>query len=183
MAKLTSFDGLKTEIQAWLEREGEPALVARLDTIIQMAESWLNRKLNGYQREVACPLTTDADGKVALPTGATAVKSVTYLTRPYAFALSGNTIKIADGASRTFDVVYMSRLTSLGPANATNWLLQIAPDAYLQACLGQASLFLENVQMAAVYRGEAVEILKDLNLQSTAAQYGMASLTIPGQVP
>ncbi|UXN74502.1 hypothetical protein N8D56_05010 [Devosia sp. A8/3-2] len=183
MAGLNSYNDLTNEIQQWLEREGEPALVDRIPTIIQMAESWLNRKLQGYQREVTGTLTTDTDGKVAMPPGATAIVSVDYAGRPYRFKLSGNTLTVSNGASRTFDVVYNSRLVPLSAGNQTNWLLQIAPDAYLYACLGQASVFLENVQMAAVYSSQAANILSEFNLQITAAQYGQRSLTPAVQVP
>lgn len=183
MAGLNSYDDLKSEIQQWLEREDEPALVDRIPTIVQVAESWLNRKLQGYQREVTGTLTTDTDGKAALPAGATAIVSLDYAGRPYRFKLSGDTLTVSNGASRTFDVVYNSRLVPLSDGNQTNWLMQIAPDAYLYSCLGQASVFLESVQMAAVYSSQAANILSELNLQSVAAQYGQRSLTPAVRVP
>lgn len=183
MAGLNSYDDLKNEIQLWLEREGEPALVDRLPTIIQLAEAWMNRQLRGYQREVTGTVETDTAGKVALPLGATRVKSVSLNGRPYRFALSGNTLTIAGAGAATFDIVYMSKLAPLSGTNQTNWLLQEAPDVYLSACLSRASLFSENLTMGPVYESQAQAFLSELNSQGVVAQYGQESLTIPGPVP
>jgi len=184
MAEMSTHDDLVTEIQLWLEREGDTDLINRIPTIIQMAESWLNRELNGYQREVTGTITTDASGYADLPTGFISLVAMSYGGQPYrTYSLGGGQIYVADGSSRTLDVIYRSRLPGLSDSNPTNWLLEIAPDAYLYACLSQASVFLENVQGAALYASQASNILSSLNLQSIAAQFGGAGLRSRGVTP
>lgn len=183
MAVVTDFASLKTAIQKWMEKEGEPALLNQLDTIVQMAEAWLSRRLRGYQREVTGTVLLDAEGKAAIPAGTLAVKSIAGNGVPLAFSLSGATLSVEGARSATLDMVSIVRLPALGDANPSNWLMQEAPDAYLYASLAQANIFLEAAQNAALYLSQASEILADLNLTGLAAQYGMASLTPSVQVP
>lgn len=183
MPAITDYDSLQEEVAGWLEREGDTSLTDRLPSIIQAAEGWFNRKLGGYQREVATTLNTDASGTVALPAGFVSVKTVERDGRPWPWRLSGKSIQMVAAGVGSFDLVYASRLVALSGDNTTNWLLEDAPDAYLYACMAQASVMLENFTSAAIYASQAETILSDLNLQSTAAQFGMASLSIPGVVP
>lgn len=183
MPAITDFASLQEEVAGWLEREGDTSLSDRLPSIVQAAESWFNRKLAGYQREVEIALTTDASGKAALPAGFVGIKTVEQNGRPWPWSISGSSIRISGASAGSFDVVYKSRLVALDDTNTSNWLLEAAPDAYLYACMAQASVMLENFTSAAIYASQAESILSDLNLQSTVAQYGMASLQIPGGAP
>lgn len=180
---LSNFTELKAEILEFLERTGDAAVTGRLDTIVPLAESWINRRLGGYQREIKVTLIADAVGDIALPVGFTGVKTISMNRRPYRYSVSGSTLTVESGANGTFDLVYLSRLVPLTDANPTNWLLDAAPDAYLDACLMRACIFLQDAAAAQGYGGTAGDSLDELTKQNMAAQYSNASLKIAGQVP
>ena len=176
---ITDYTSLKEAVLAWLEREGDTALSGQINTIISLAESWLRRQLAGYQREIATTLTTDGTGAVALPIDFIGVKGVSLANVPYSYSISGTTLVVARGASRTFDVVYYGKLPGLSETNPTNWLLSLAPDVYLYACLARASAFAQDWQNAAIYEGNATEALTQVNMQNAVAQYGRSGMNLP----
>lgn len=180
---ITDRQSLEAVILAWLERDGDTALEGQVGTIIQNAESWLNRKLLGYQREVVGTLAVDADGYAALPTGALGIAGISYLGIPKRFQVSGTQIYVPNYGNYTLDIVYYSKLMPLEDDADTNWLLEVAPDAYLYACLSQASIFAQDIQNASVYASQAEGILNELILQNTVAQYGRAGLSLPRHAP
>lgn len=177
---ITDYTSLKSAVTAWLERDGDTSLSAQLPTIISMSESWLKRQLVGYQREITTTLAADADGVVALPSDFIGIRSVYFGTRPYKYSISGTSLTVNNGAGYTFDVTYYASLPALSDENTTNWLLELAPDVYLYACMAQASAFSQDWQNAAIYEAKATQFLEELNLQNTVAQYGRAGLVVNG---
>lgn len=76
------------------------------------------------------------------------------------------------------EMVYRALLPPLGSANATNWLLLLAPDAYLYGTLMEAAPYLhedERIPTWATGREGAVKGLNDLNEKFN---YGAGPLTI-----
>ena len=168
------YAGLKTAINNWSERSYDDT---QLDEFIDLAEAAIRRRLVGYQREITTTLTTDADGEVALPSDFLGIRSVYYDTTPYRWNISGSTLYVADGESRTFDVTYYGKLPALSDSNTSNWLLETAPDAYLFMCRAYQSGFDEDPN-AAQWEGRAFGILDELNVQSTVAQYSRTGLRL-----
>lgn len=180
---ISNYAELKAEILSFLEREGDSKVTPKLDTIIALAESWINRRLRGYQREVTASVTADAAGIVPLPAGFVGARSVSMNGRPAAYSMTGTSLVIERGADGTFDLVYLVRLAPLSLLVPTNWLLQAAPDAYLDACLMRASILLQDPEGAAAYGGSAASAIDELTVQNTIAQYANARFTMPVQVP
>ena len=80
-------------------------------------------------------------------------------------------------------MTYAQSLVPLSASNATNWLLALAPDAYLFMVKAQARAFEEEWQTAAGLEAKANGIIDELNLQSDLAQYAHATLVINGPTP
>lgn len=171
------YDSLKTSIQSWSERDYTDE---ELDAFIDNAEAQVRRRLVGYQREITTTLTTDADGEVALPADCIAMRSVYYDDEPYDYSVSGSTLTVEDGASITFDVVYLGKLPALnGTTQTTNWLTDEAPDVYLLLCQAQQRAFEEEYATAAGLEASGLVKLDELGLQNTVAQYGRQGLSLP----
>jgi len=168
------YAGLKTAINDWSDGGYDDA---KLDEFIDLAEAAIRRRLVGYQREITTTLTTDADGEVALPSDFLGIRSVYYDTTPYRWNISGSTLYITDGESRSFEVTYYAKLPELSDSNPTNWLLDEAPDAYLFMCRAY-QLAHDEDPGAQVWEQKAFGILDDFNVQNTVAQYSRTGLRL-----
>lgn len=181
---ISNYTELKAEILAFLERDGDATVTDRLDTIIPLAESWINRRLAGYQRELSAPIVTDGNGIGTLPAGFVGARTLRRADgRTFSYDVSGSTITVTAGASQSLNLLYLSRLVGLSDANPTNWLLDASPDAYLDACLMRASILLQDPAGAAAYEGSAAAAIDDLTIQNQAAQYANQRFAIPVRVP
>lgn len=201
---LDSYTGLSTAIGTWATR---PYTTAQTDEFILLAEAAFKRRLKGYQRETTDTLTTDANGEAALPSGFAGMLSVYYGTTtdyplqqvawgalrvrnpsgtggiPSAFAISGTKFKVDYLAAGDFTATYKADLTPLSANDTSNWLLALAPDAYLFMCKAMARAFEEEWDAAAGLEAKANGILDELGLQSDLAQFGRATMTIRGATP
>jgi hypothetical protein len=171
-----NYTSLKASIQSWSERSYDGA---QLDEFIANAEAQIRRRLVGYQREIATTFAVDANGSIALPADFIAMRSVYLGAVPYRYAISGTTLTIEDGASQSFDVVYLGKLPALGSSTATNWLTDAAPDVYLLLCQAQQRAFEEEYGTAAGLEATGLARLDELGLQNTVAQYGRQGLSLP----
>lgn len=171
---LDTYAGLSASLQTWAERTYTQTQV---DEFIAMAEAAFNRRLLGYQREVTTTLATDANGIVALPSGFLGMRSVIQNDLPFQYGISGSSLQITDGASQSFAVTYFAKLAPLSGTNATNWLLDAAPDAYLFMCRALQCAFEEDVA-GQTFEARALGIIDDLTMQNTVAQYARASVTM-----
>lgn len=173
------YDGLKAAINSWSERSYDDT---QLDEFIDLAEAAIRRRLVGYQREITGTLTTNANGEVALPSDFLGMRSIYYDTTPYKWNISGSTLYVTDGESRTFDVVYYGKLPALSDSNPSNWLLADAPDAYLFMCRAYQSGFEEDPNGVA-WESRALAILDEFNIQNTVAQYSRTGYRTRGATP
>jgi len=170
------YSSLKASIQSWSVRTyGDP----QLNEFIANAEAQIRRRLIGYQREITAAFTVDADGMIALPVDFIAMRSVYLGTVPYRYSISGSFLTVADGASQTFDVVYMGKLPPLNGTTTTNWLTDLAPDVYLLLCQAQQRAFEQEYSTAAGLEVSGLAKLDELGLQNTVAQYGRQGMTLP----
>lgn len=85
----------------------------------------------------------------------------------------------------TIEMVYRKVIPALSDSNTTNWLLTMAPDAYLYGSLMEASLFTQNDERvptwAQMYKG-AIDGLTSLNFTS-AYNAGPISVRAVGVTP
>lgn len=195
------YSSLTSAISTWATRTYTSA---QTDEFIAMAEAAFNRRLRGYQRETKDTLTF-TDGIASIPTGCKRILSLAYsayaplkqvsyealIVRnpladsgvPATYAVSGSSLYLDHAISDDLDIVYAATLTALSSSNATNWLIELAPDAYLFMAKAYQRAFEEEWDASAGFEAKALGIIDDLNLESDVAQFGNATLTIRGATP
>lgn len=202
---VTNYTTLTAAINAWSERAYTSA---ETDEFIALAESAFNRRLgSNYRRKVTATITTDSSGEATIPSGVIRLESLTRdvlgsvpLTQvawnalvalnPYAigddaqyFAIKGTALKVAPVTEDDFVAVYWAKLTGLSSGNATNWLIDLAPDAYLAMCQSVQRAYEEDFQIAALYEGKANAILDELVSQANVAEYGNTEMVLSMVTP
>jgi len=172
----------------WLDRDD---LAARAGTFIQLAEARLNRLLDDPEMEVTAtysadgdwtPLPEDFGSMVSISTGNGSLQA----TGPVEFAsyrsIGGTPRRysIYDGgigfaptnASATIALVYKRRLPALSESTPTNWLLTLAPDAYLYGALVQAEGFLAEDDRVAGWKAMFDEAIGELRGDADKRRWG-----------
>lgn len=204
MTAITDYASLTTAIGDWSERTYAST---RTDQFIALAEAEFALMLRNYRREETATITTNSSGVASLPSDFLKVRS---LTRDYSgavplipagwqslinqnaygesgepiwFAISEGSVKVAPIAEDDFTLVYEAKLTALSSGNTTNWLITLAPQAYLYMCLATQEAFEKNFQEAAVWKAQAMEKLHDIGVLSDTAQYGNAEMTLDMVTP
>ena len=186
---IETYDGLQAYIIAHLELDSETA--AQVPTFIRKAEYRLNRLVLAPERETSVSFTTVAgEQAVALPVDYRQLRNAHlvadtgysiypislnelhsewsgYSGQPVHYAIAEQSVQFGPipDAAYSIKLTYMARIPSLTSANDTNWLLTDNADAYIYATLMQASTWLEDLDAAAVYRGELMAIIDEINAQ------------------
>jgi hypothetical protein len=156
------FDTLKTTISTYLNRSD---LDSQIPIFIEMAHRRFNRTLMVPERERSFQ-DTIAQG-YPLPVDFQFMKSITivdaddtpleqisytnlraegeYSARPQRFAISTEAIYFSPqpDSDYTIEIIYVSTIPMLGAFQASNWLLERHPDAYVYGALAQATALLD----------------------------------------
>lgn len=165
------------------------------------AEAKFNRKLtSSFRRMTTTTLTTDSSGIATLPSGFVGLRSIVRdvvgsvpLTQvswdallalnPYEigddasfYAIYDTVLRVAYVTEDDFIAIFDSKLTPLSDSNTTNWLLTLAPDTYLNMCLGEEALFTREFATAAGLASTAMEALAEIVAMDQVAQFGNAAL-------
>lgn len=202
---LSTYSGLSTAIGTWSTRTYSST---QTDEFILLAEALFNRKLKqDFRRRGTATINTDASGEGTLPTGfvgmtslvrdvlgSVPLKQVSWdaliARNPYedaddagVYAIHGTTLKTAPVTDDNFTCVFSSTLTGLSSGNTSNWLLALAPDAYLFACKAMQRAFEEEWTVAEGFENKALAILDDLVSQGNVAEYGNAEMTLDMVTP
>lgn len=107
--------------------------------------------------------------------------------QPAFFTIIGSDIELlpVPDSNYTVEMVYRKNIPALSDTNTTNWLLTLAPDAYLYGALLEASMFTQNDERVPLwlqaYRG-ALDSLTSLNFTS-AYNAGPISVMPVGVTP
>lgn len=188
------YASLKTEIANFTHRTD---LTAELDTIIQMAEAVLNRKLRCRQMDISTTLT--ATGRsVALPADFLEVRNVdingspitplkflsseqielydrqssTGKPRSYGIVTSNLILSPTPDQSYVVDLEYYQKLPTLvNGVNTNNWLILGWPDAYLYGALLASVAFTRDDSGVAMWSQAYNAVIEDINRQDSDAQY------------
>jgi hypothetical protein len=157
-----SYDTLLVSIGQWLDRADLSTMIPKF---VEMAHRQFNRTLFPMDRETMFEDTV-TDGYV-LPADIYQLKSIEivddddtpmeqvpyatlkaeaeYECRPARFAIHVGRLYVSpqpeDGA--TMKIAYTARIPMLGTFQASNWLLEKHPDAYIYGALLQATAFLD----------------------------------------
>jgi hypothetical protein len=151
---IASYTELQSAAAGWLNRSD---LTSLIPDFITLTEERMNRALRVRQMETALSSTAIANNAIALPDGTVAVKtlwiegyeecplsSVSYeflLTKgttgiPKYWAMQGDNLYF-DGDGTVSGVLYQ-KIPALSSTEATNWLLEDHPSAYLFGTLSEA---------------------------------------------
>lgn len=205
MAAVTSYSTLTASLATWADRTYS---ADQTDEFIGLAESKFNRKVgSNYRRKSTAVIAIDSAGLGTLPTGSVAIISIVrdllgslplkqvswdalIQRNPYqygndaeVYAVRGTAIQTEPRVADNFNVVYWATLTGLTSVNATNWLMDLAPDIYLSMCMSVQRGYEEEWNAAAIFEGQAMDGLTDLLGQATIAEYGDAEVTLPMATP
>lgn len=106
--------------------------------------------------------------------------------QPYYFSIFGTQIEFAPtpDSGYTVEMIYRANIPALTDSNTTNWLLTLAPDAYLFGSLMQAALYIKDDPRVALWQAahdRAVAGLQNLNL-TMGYNAGPMTMRISGTV-
>lgn len=184
---IATFTELSTEIGEWLDRDD---LTPRIPTFIRLVESRLNRLLEDPEMEVSASLTSSG-GSITLPDDygemvsiGTPYQRLTQATPadfasfnnvsapPRWYSITEGEIQFAPNAAASITLIYRRRIPGLTSTNPTNWLLTLAPDAYLYGALMQASAFLVEDSRAANWKTLFEEAIAELRADAQKRRWG-----------
>ena len=206
---ISTYAELKTALSSWVERAADTSYVGEVDTFIDMAEANFNRLLTSHhEMDATTTLTLDSNGVTTLPADYLAYRSaiwdgaadlpLSYMAWaslqahnpfntsgvPVYFSIRGTTLKVApvaEGANLAFN--YTAKLAALSDSNTTNWLLDLAPDAYLFMGLAMGHAFNENEVKAAGMEAKAKQILQEVFNLGQLAQFNYTGVTLDMPTP
>lgn len=191
---ITNYTELKSTIADWLNRDD---LTTVIPTFISLAEKQMERSVRHYKMIIRKSAILDtqytslpADWletiRVHLTTGDThrlelvslddmvelREKSGNTAGRPRYYAHIGETIESYPTPDSSYDMelMYYQKIIPLGTTVPTNWLLEIAPDAYLYGALLAAAPYLAEDERIEVWGGLYSSAIQALNNTSNASR-------------
>lgn len=107
--------------------------------------------------------------------------------QPKFFTVFGNEMELCPTPDDDYEIemVYRARIPALSDSNTTNWLLTLAPDAYLYGALMEAAPYLHNDERIPVWAGGFKYAVDSLNGQALDQSFnaGPAAMTVSGATP
>ena len=197
MATITNYTTLQSAIADYLNRQD---LTSQIPLFIQLCEADMNTALRTREM-VRRARTTSSAEYVSLPTDwleainlqiVDGVSPLRFLTLDEAdiqkkrgvytsvsfYALMDGAIELvpAPGDDVEIEMVYYAKIPALSDENASNWLLQKAPDAYLYGCLLHAAPFLMDDQRMSTFGSLYAARVTALNDESQKALHSGSPL-------
>lgn len=206
MAAVTDYTTLKSYVVDLLDRSGDTAFAAQLDTFIGLAEAgWYPRLLN-RQMETTADLTV-TDGSASLPSDFHRVRAV-YATingerrvlqpitprqeqilypvdtgDPAYYKIVGSTFYSVPSGDFTATMDYYARFTGLSGSNATNWIITRHPHLYLDSVLAQAMRWTQEEDKAAKYEVSVERTLGIINSSLAMEYFNDSEMTLDSPTP
>lgn len=191
---IVDYASLKTEIANFAHRTD---LTTELDTIIQLAENVLNRKLRCRQMDITTTLSATTRS-TALPADflqmrdvdiqASPIVPLKFVTpeqmqlydlqsstgRPRNYTITAGNLILSPNPDQTYtlDIEYFQKIPTLvNGANTSNWLILGWPDAYLYGCLLASVAFTRDDSGVAMWNQAYNATVEDINRQDDDGQY------------
>lgn len=98
--------------------------------------------------------------------------------RGYYFTRIGNQVKVLQGGTGAYSLLYRAKFAALTDDSDTNWLLSNAYDVYLFQSLKQAAVYLKDVAAAQAYDTLYVAAKDALNLSEAMSQHSGGSMSM-----
>lgn len=198
-----NYTDLKSEIATWLARSGDSNITDNVDTFIDLAEGEFNRVLRTDDMITEATLSLSAGVQtVARPSDYLQAVSAYNTTDPQSIEFA-STKQIRDryatsstGLPRYFSeyaddkflfgpapdsgysvtLVYFQKIPALGVSQATNWLLDVAPDLYLYRTLYAARGFMQDDSGVSMWKQISDGIIGDLQAADNKDRFSGATL-------
>jgi hypothetical protein len=193
---ITTYTELKAAITSWGKRSD---LSSMADDFIDLAEAKLNRRLRCWQQETALVSTPIVSGAITRPSDLLAFKTLVNVNNtgkpveqksleyvlshpsdgPLAqyYAWDGSNLRF-NSQGGTVQGVYYAAIPALSSSAETNWLLTLAPDLYLDACLSECYYFQFDETRGAFYEGRRDNLVEELNIQDKNNRFSGNSLVM-----
>ena len=199
---ITTYTELKTAIANWLDR-GD--LTSVIPDFITIAEKQMEREIRHYKmierssgeldsQYSAVPSDYLETVRFGVITGNTFKLELTTLTdimtrregtqntagRPRYYAHIGETFELFPTPDQAYEteLIYYQELPKLSGSQASNWLLEDAPDAYLYGSLMQASPYLGEDERVGVWSGLYAKAVSDINRVSEKTSQSSSGMRI-----
>ena len=202
---ITNYTNLQTTIADFLNRDD---LTSVIPTFIQLAEADMNRSIRHWQMEKRATAPQDAGDEymqipadwletIRLTVPSNGTSAVTMTSRaamadiraknenistvtPYYYAHADGQFELypTPVEDMTFELLYYSKISSLGASNATNWLLNDHPDVYLYGALVHSAPYLAEDARTAVWKTLYQEAVQKVNMAAENARYSGSGITL-----
>lgn len=198
---LANYTDLQAAISDYLDDE---TLDARIPDFIRLFEVKAQRVLRTSQAKNTATAQTDGAGQVDMPSDFRGIVRVTLANgRPlnfitpddaglrnsyannrttYAYAVEGRTMTVVPAGSVGIVLYYYRGLPVLSVSNASNWLLDENPDAYLYGSLAEAEAFGFNDARLATWRALASDSLAQVIGSDFGSEWANAATVVPDPV-
>lgn len=100
--------------------------------------------------------------------------------RPTHYAHVGENIEVYPNPDAAYDIemLYYEKIPALSDSNTSNWLLEVAPDAYLYGALVQAAPYLQDDARIQVWGGLYGGAVEGVNKEAEKARFGGSGLRL-----
>ena len=193
---LTTYAELQDAIGSWLNRDD---LVPTIPIFIDAAEAEMSRTVRHWRMEKrsTADLTTQYSAlpsdfyepiRLSLTSGTTyrlelagqaemmdlRQRGDNVTRRPRYYAMTDGSIEVfpTPDSTYTLEMVYYSKIVPLSADNASNWLLEYFPDAYLYGALMHSAPFLGEDNRLAVWSTLYGNAINAINADSDKAKFG-----------
>lgn len=205
---ISTFSELKTAVANWLARDDLTSRIPEFITLFEAKANRDLRCTQMEKRSyVTIDLDTDEPEFITLPSNFQTMRrarlsSVTgkprlqflsgmqmdayrYSTanstgQPIYFTVVGDELELAPtpDAEYTIEMVYRAYLTALSDAATTNWLLTLAPDAYLYGALMEAAPYMKDDARVATWAAGYSHAVDGLNRLAMDQSFGAGPLEV-----
>ena len=107
--------------------------------------------------------------------------------QPLYFSIMGGEMELAPtpNSNYTIEMVYRAYISALSASNTTNWLLTLAPDAYLYGALLESVPYIGQDDRLPVWASALSTVLDQINTlgHRQSVDAGPSSVTLPGVTP
>ncbi len=192
MSALANYTELSAYVEDLLDRDD---LADRISTFVRLAEARMNRLLDDPEMEVRTTATAtgnytalpaDFGEMVSISTGNGSLAAVGPVefsgfnsvsgTPRYYSILDGSITFAPANSTAPISMVYRRRIPGLTATSPTNWLLSLAPDAYLYGTLVQAAAFLAEDERVGMWKAAFDEAIGELRIDAARRKWGAGPL-------
>jgi hypothetical protein len=196
---ITTYSELKSAVASWLNRDD---LTAVIPDFIALTEADMDRKIRHWRMEQRSTATIDArytqlpDGfmeavRFHLDVDERAIDLVTPTFmqkqrqgnadaggRPKYYSIIAGQIEVwpTPDAAYTGELYYYARTTPLDDSNASNWILQYFPDAYLYGTLVHSAPYLVDDARTQIWASLYQNAIDGINGNNDKAKFGGTGL-------